>query len=364
MGRKTRLSQQRKKLERERKIASFMAQTGLERSTAIKCLKANNWKQNVAVREAHNIMKEIEKTKPAEKKNKSLPTEDKSKLIKELTMTLYIKNSVSIRYLKKNGWNLEAAISNYEADHNKALTNATKSKKASTKAEQKLKEPASQSRKETVVVHTASPKSPLTENLPSESAGKEPVSSVSAFHLGVKSFVVYQNKFRCRHDFHVIEDIDASVRIITDKGDDMTVTVPAGYCKTCGTFFIMTDTYERLKKKGTIACRVSSGKAYMTGANVVGNMVLAQESVLKQFGYSVSQTDGLSALRRRKILALVTDNKILTRAEIIGYLDFFISHHKESKHEVAVSKWEEDKKFMHGYKIGSYSNYGVSGLQF
>ena len=52
-------------------------------------------------------------------------------------------------------------------------------------------------------------------------------------------------------------------------------------------------------------------------------MQLAQESVLMQYGYSVSQEEeeGLTSAARRKILALIVDHKIFTRNEIIGYLD-------------------------------------------
>ena len=40
-----------------------------------------------------------------------------------------------------------------------------------------------------------------------------------------------------------------------------------------------------------------------------------------QYGYTVSQEEGLSPLRRQKILAVLIDNEVLTKNDIIGYLD-------------------------------------------
>ena len=95
----------------------------------------------------------------------------------------------------------------------------------------------------------------------------------------------------------------------------------------------------------------------------VNGMKLAQESILMQFGYTVSQEEGLSASRRQKILAVMIDNKILSKSEIISYLDFFISQRQyQSKFELAVSKWEADREFVQEYKVGEYTQFGVNAI--
>ena len=92
-------------------------------------------------------------------------------------------------------------------------------------------------------------------------------------------------------------------------------------------------------------------------------MQLAQESVLMQYGYSVSQEEGLTSAARRKILALIVDHKILTRNEIIGYLDFFINQRKnQPRFEKAIDKWAQDREFISEYRAGEYIQYGVNGL--
>ena len=92
-------------------------------------------------------------------------------------------------------------------------------------------------------------------------------------------------------------------------------------------------------------------------------MKLAQESLLMQYGYNVSQVKGLSATRRQKILAVIIDNKVMAKSEIISYLDFFINQRNSmSNMEVAVSKWEVDREFVENYRIGQYTQFGVNAI--
>ena len=62
---------------------------------------------------------------------------------------------------------------------------------------------------------------------------------------------------------------------------------------------------------------------------------------------------------QHKILAVMIDNKILTKTAIISYLDFFISQRQsQPKFEAAISKWENDREFVSNYYKGSYAKYG------
>ncbi len=80
-------------------------------------------------------------------------------------------------------------------------------------------------------------------------------------------------------------------------------------------------------------------------------MQLAQQSILMQYGYNVSQQENLSDARRRKILSLLIDNSILTRNDIMNYLDFFIGQRKNIKtQQNAIRKWESDRDFISSYK--------------
>ena len=113
---------------------------------------------------------------------------------------------------------------------------------------------------------------------------------------------------------------------------------------------------------GVVLCRICDEKSYLKNSWING-MRLAQESILMQFGYTVSQEEGLSASRRQKILAVMIDNRVLSKSEIISYLDFFISQRQyQSKFELAVSKWEMDRDFVEEYRVGEYTQFGVNAI--
>lgn len=181
--------------------------------------------------------------------------------------------------------------------------------------------------------------------------------------IRVKDFVVRRTTFKCMHQNHQLQNIEAVINIIDKRGDVKTEKASAGYCPKCNVFFIMESTFQNLKKKGTLICRVSDEKAYLRGNTYTNGMQLAQESILMQYGYTVSQQENLTAASRRKILALLVDNNVLTRSEIISYLDFFISQRKyQVKFKNAIEKWESDREYIAGYNTGNYTRIGVKGI--
>ena len=179
--------------------------------------------------------------------------------------------------------------------------------------------------------------------------------------IGLKDFVVRGNVFKCMHNKHKIDNIDAIISI-DNEGKRQQIKISAGYCAQCKIYFIMDSTYKRLKKKGMILCRITDEKNYYK-ENSINGIRLAQESLLMQYGYNVSQTEGLTATGRQKILAVIIDNKIMSKSEIISYLDFFISQRSSIPNmEVAISKWETDREFVENYKMGHYSQFGVKAI--
>lgn len=176
--------------------------------------------------------------------------------------------------------------------------------------------------------------------------------------IGFKDFVVRRNIFKCMHKHHLIEDIDAVVKIMNKNAEMEELTVAAGYCRECNMFFMMESTYHQLRKKGVVVFRAIDERNYLN-QNYLNGRLLAKESILMQFGYSVSQAEGLSEQRRHKILSVLVDNHILTKSEIISYLDFFINQRKNDKFSMAVSKWTIDRNYIRNYKVGEYSRIGV-----
>ena len=181
--------------------------------------------------------------------------------------------------------------------------------------------------------------------------------------IKVEDFVVRRDVFKCMNKDHVLANVNASIGIINKDGKVIQTTVSAGYCKECNTFFILESTFQKLKIKGTPICRITDQKTYMKGKANINGMKLASESLLMQYGYNVSQSEGLTSARRHKILAILIDNSIMTKSEIISYIDFFISQKQSlDKYEKAIEKWNNDRDFVEEYKAGRYTTIGVSGI--
>ena len=66
---------------------------------------------------------------------------------------------------------------------------------------------------------------------------------------------------------------------------------------------------------------------------------------------------------RQKILGIIIDNKILSKSEIISYLDFFINQRLSLDNmKDAVAKWKEDRIFVENYKNDEYDQVRVNSI--
>ena len=183
-------------------------------------------------------------------------------------------------------------------------------------------------------------------------------------------FVVRRAVFKCMHNNHQIEDIKAVFTTISRLGTVNKITIPAGYCSTCNMYFIMESTYNRIKKSGIPICRTMDEKNYLK-SNTTGIYYngLASESVLMQFGYTVSKQDDLPAEQRRRILAAIVDNDVLKRNEVVSYLDYFINQRKNQKnkdgslrYKDAIDKWRADRAWINQYKLGTYKEVVIGSI--
>ena len=77
----------------------------------------------------------------------------------------------------------------------------------------------------------------------------------------------------------------------------------------------------------------------------------------------MSRAEGLSNKSRQKILGIIIDNKILSKSEIISYLDFFINQRLSLDNmKDAVAKWKEDRIFVENYKNDEYDQVRVNSI--
>lgn len=180
-------------------------------------------------------------------------------------------------------------------------------------------------------------------------------SEIAIKRIEVNAFIIKCHVFRCIHEAHKLNDIIAVIDIIDNNGKKKSEKVPAGYCPDCNMFFILESTFEDLKKKGIILCRVTDIKNISKNINMNGEK-FAHESILMQYGYNVSQANGLSRENRKKILSAIIDNEIVSKSEIISYLDLFIKQRASMGNmQMAIAKWKEDREFVRNYGSKQYT---------
>jgi len=169
---------------------------------------------------------------------------------------------------------------------------------------------------------------------------------------------VCRGMVKCMRDSHTVK----SVTGIIPSRSGLPVEVNMNYCVECDKFFITEKDFEFYRKKyGLIAAHF----VFETSDGVSSPYnELAEQSPLKLCGYSVSATEGYSAEERQGLLSAIIDNEIMTKPDVLSYLNWFIQYNgSKPGNEMAVGKWKEDIKFVRDYRIGEQTHCYISEVR-
>ena len=79
------------------------------------------------------------------------------------------------------------------------------------------------------------------------------------------------------------------------------------------------------------------------------SVTMQSESLLKRCGYTVGITAGLNDRTRISMLRQIIILKLMTRQEIMSYLNYFISFNgQKAGNEYAKMQWEKDLQTISG----------------
>lgn len=161
-----------------------------------------------------------------------------------------------------------------------------------------------------------------------------------------ESSVLYVHKgtIGCQRDNH---NVVAATAVLLGKNDRQ-IEMTVNYCRNCKKFFINYISYVAYRNKYGIL--IGNIVLEDEGRNIFSDVVLAEASPLKLCGYSVNQQDGYSKETRWYIISKIIDRGIMSKSEVIKYLEYFISiNGKKRGNQLALSKWKEDLKFTLDY---------------
>ncbi|SDJ31301.1 hypothetical protein SAMN04487760_10531 [Lachnospiraceae bacterium G41] len=177
--------------------------------------------------------------------------------------------------------------------------------------------------------------------------------------IDTRSFAIHSDNYNeCVG--HNVESVNAVIDIF-DGREVKPVNVQAYYCYKCGIYYIKEQEYLRIKRLGKTICQILSLDEYKKIKKHIGNK-LNPESILKRFGYSVSQESHLSEKQRRAILEVIIEKNVLSKKETIEYLKFFIRYHPHMSK--AIEKWQSDISYLNGYNKGNPRYIKISKIIF
>lgn len=157
--------------------------------------------------------------------------------------------------------------------------------------------------------------------------------------VAMADLVVRSNGFYC-NKIHTVKDIAAEIEVIGRDDVIINCLIPAVYCESCNTYFVLESTYAELKKQGIIKAKIISYKRYKNGDRGSAMTGAWKEiGILKEYGYNVSEEDGYTSEQRHSILINIIERGIQTRENVLSYLEFFIKMHESGTS--AVDKWKE-----------------------
>jgi len=154
---------------------------------------------------------------------------------------------------------------------------------------------------------------------------------------------IYKGNITCHKDKHPLVPATAIIHDELDREVELNVE----YCPICNRYMLNYVSYEHYRERHGLLI----GKLKMLSANSAGtDYELASESPLKLCGYNVSETDGLSPATRQFLLAKIIHDGIMSKVDVIHYLEHFINRNGAKKENVlALEKWCDDLDFVHKY---------------
>lgn len=186
----------------------------------------------------------------------------------------------------------------------------------------------------------------------------EYVSTQNFSRASCNTLFVHQGNITCLKYNHPIEDVN--VAIVTDSSAP--IFVHASRCLKCNITFIRKEEIIRLKKLYPFLvanfCELS-----FDGYTPIDDGPFSNASPLMICGYNV-RSGVLTEAHRHAILTNIIYNGIMTKVEIIQYLEHFINFNgSKSNMYLAVSKWENDLEFVRRLNIESHPIVEVTHLK-
>lgn len=162
---------------------------------------------------------------------------------------------------------------------------------------------------------------------------------------------IYKRNIKCLKNKHEIVMAQVVIPSIDSK-----IRINVYYCTECHKFFLDRNSYDMYRKKykflPIIFSLVSDDGEYISKSK--GTIERSSDSPLSLCGYTVNKKENLSAEKRQRILRFIIKQGILSKEQVLRYLNLFIEVNgsNDNMYE-ATCKWNADKEYV-VFEITSY----------
>lgn len=169
---------------------------------------------------------------------------------------------------------------------------------------------------------------------------------------------LHQGNIACLRYKHPIDDVAASIAV----AGNMPLRVHASYCRKCNAIFMHKSFYKQLRKQYPFIvanfCEISED-----GYTLIPPGKMAAESPLKLCGYTV-EANKLTDAQRHQLLCDIIYNGILSKTEIINYLEHFLIFNAGGKRmHLAAMKWECDLDYVRNLDLEQHPVVPVTDIR-
>ena len=201
------------------------------------------------------------------------------------------------------------------------------------------------------------PTKPVGVGLPNDLKGK---TREVSFDTPRAVLYICKGTISCDNNKHIISPATGILSNLKGRA----IKINVNFCSSCNMYFITYKEYKHYRDLygallGNFLFKNSNGRTIASSY-----AELAEESVLRICGYTVSQAENLKPFERRIILGNIMDRKILRKDEILGYLDFFINNSRNrSNMQLAVKKWTDDQNWVRNYNINYQRTFFIGDIK-
>ena len=165
--------------------------------------------------------------------------------------------------------------------------------------------------------------------------------------FNIEDHCLYINKriHDCQRNGHIV----ISATGIVEKIDGSALNINIQYCLVCRKYFIEKQQFDFYKSLYGI---ILGNFIYCDGLNDEYAPLMNQYSLLNLCGYNVNQKDNLSSDTRQSILRYVIENKLMSKADVIKHLDYYINlNSNQNTKKLAIKKWKDDLAYVSSFQI-------------